>query len=448
MQNAILKVQALIGWAVFAVLIAATLALGANRPVSWTLMAIAIIALFSIQLFIDLFQKRPPVFNRLWLPALLFVGVLIWGCVQILPGMGLAAHPVWALAPAGAAPRLSADPAQGLHVLLRLSAYAMVFWIAVRSAAGKDNALRYLKAFALVSMALAGFGIYAAVSGQNPILGPLASDTVSASFVNRNNYATFAGFGLVVCLGLLLRAVAHDQSGRKSALAGVLQGLVSGGWLWLAGATLCAGALMLSLSRGGAAAAIVGVFVLLGTRVQRGNRAALVPVAVVAALVLAVLLSASTGTLNRVLATSDEEGRFAVFPAIVTAIAERPLLGNGLGAFHTAFRAWVPPEAAVGEWDMAHNSYLENAFEMGLPAAVIFYAALALLGWQLLRGLKERRRHRTAVAVALACFFLAGFHAAFDFSLQIPALAGVFAWILGIGYAQSFRSSEMRDMPG
>lgn len=449
MQKAILHAQMLIGWAVLLVLGASTLALGANRPVSWTLMALAVMALFAILLLFDVWQRRPPVFNRLWLPVVLFMVVLFWGSLQIMPGILPAswAHPVWQLVP-DTSGMVGADPAQGLHILMRLATYGMVFWIALRVSADKDVALRYLQAFAVFSMALAGFGIYAAVSGNNPILGDQGNSNVSASFVNRNNYATFAGFGLVTCLALLLRAASHGQTGRSNAIAGMLQGIISGGWIWLAGVTMCGGALMLSLSRGGAAAAVVGVLVLLATRVERGNRASLIPVVIVGLIVGAVLLSAATGTANRILATSDEQGRFAVFPAIVQAISERPLLGHGIGAFHTAFRASVPPEAAMGEWDMAHNSYLENAFELGLPAALVFYLALALIGWRLWRGVRERRQNRTPVSIALACFLLAAFHSLFDFSLQMPALAGFFAWILGIGVAQSYRASETRDGPG
>jgi hypothetical protein len=51
------------------------------------------------------------------------------------------------------------------------------------------------------------------------------------------------------------------------------------------------------------------------------------------------------------------------------------------------------------------------------------------------------------VSISLACFLLAAFHALFDFSLQMPALAGVFAWLLGLGVAQSWRSSDLGSGP-
>jgi len=447
-KNAIDSFRSITGWALFVVLIAATLALGANRPVSWTLMALAVMALFILTLVLDMVQRRPRVFDRLWLPALLFIAAMGWGVVQILPGLmpEAWAHPVWDLAP-DVPPRVGADPMQGLHVLMRYATYAMVFWMALRSAADIDTALRYLRAFALFSIALAGFGIYAASTGENPILGSFASSNVSASFINRNSYATFAAFGLVTCLGLLLRAATREQGGRGNALAGLLRGITAGGWIWIAGLTLCGGAIMLSLSRGGAIAAVIGVLALLSSQRIRGNAAAVGPVLIVGGIVLAIFISGATGTFNRVITTSDENGRFAVYPAIVEAISERPLLGHGIGSFVTAFRAWVPVDAASGEWDMAHNSYLENVFELGLPAAALFYLALGLIGLRLAIGVQKRQRNRTPVSVALACFLLAGFHALFDFSLQMPALTAFFAWILGIGYAQSFPSAALKDGP-
>ena len=450
METVVSSARSLIGWALLVVLVAATLALGANRPVSWTLMTMAVGGLFLLTLILDMFQKGPRVLGKLWFPAFLFLAVLIWAAMQTLPGILPSgwAHPVWQFAPEGTVARVSADPVKGAHIIMRLSGYAMVFWIALRCYQDKDAALRAMQVFALFSTGLAAFGLYAAATGSNPILGSFANDSVSATFVNRNNYATFAAFGLVTSVALLLRTAGNAQGNRNSAMAGFLRGMVSGGgWIWLVGVTLCGGAIMLSLSRGGAAAAVVGILVLITVRRQRGSTAAIGPSLIIGGIVLAIFLSGSTGTINRMISTSDENGRFAIYPTVVDAIGDRPLLGHGIGSFETAFRAYVPFEAANGEWDMAHNSYLENAFEMGLPAATAFYLALLAIGYRLFRGLQERQRNRTPVAIAFACFMLAGFHAMFDFSLQMPALAAFFAWILGIGYAQSFPKAALKEGP-
>ena len=51
--------------------------------------------------------------------------------------------------------------------------------------------------------------------------------------------------------------------------------------------------------------------------------------------------------------------------------------------------------SSFDEWDLAHSSYLENIFEMGIPAAILFYLALAMIGLRLVRGLARRHHDRT-----------------------------------------------------
>ncbi len=89
-----------------------------------------------------------------------------------------------------------------------------------------------------------------------------------------------------------------------------------------------------------------------------------------------------------------------------------------------------------------HNSYLENAYELGLPAAVSFYLALLLIILVIARGARVRRNNRIITRVTLSCAVAAALHSGFDFSLQVPAIASLFAFILGIGYAQSFSRAE------
>jgi O-antigen ligase len=161
------------------------------------------------------------------------------------------------------------------------------------------------------------------------------------------------------------------------------------------------------------------------------------------AMIVFVAVTSARGLGARLLATSGEDARFSVYPAVVDAIGDRPLLGHGLGAFEEAFRPYVPPDAAGAEWAFAHNTFLEVAFGLGLPAAGVFYAAIALIVLRIFRGARTRRRERVYTCFALGCAAAAAFHSVFDFSLQIPAVAALFAAILGLGYAQSFTYEEL-----
>ncbi|NBQ28912.1 MAG: hypothetical protein EBU18_13325, partial [Rhodobacteraceae bacterium] len=74
---------------------------------------------------------------------------------------------------------ISAAPTAGGHFVLRLAAYALIFWIAVQSTRNRKRAQHFMRAIALFSGALAFFGLAAAFTGHNPIL----ADTLYPSFV-------------------------------------------------------------------------------------------------------------------------------------------------------------------------------------------------------------------------------------------------------------------------
>ncbi|WP_299938838.1 O-antigen ligase family protein [uncultured Pelagimonas sp.] len=370
---------------------------------------------------------------------------LIWAMLQAWTGLPAEwSHPVWATVPSETG-TVSADPSAATHGVLRLACYALIFWIALRATADRVTAHLFLKLFALFSTLLALFGMYAWMTGNNVILGDQARE-LSASFVNRNSYATFAAFGLLANLAAYSMQQRRSGGTAKAALRNFLEGFFSGGWIWAFGMLVCAGALMMTQSRAGGAAGLIGLLSFVAIyRIGDGARSWLGLAFLALVGVLAIGATAGGGFLDRVLTTSGEDARFAIYPMVVQGIMDRPLLGHGLGAFEDAFRSYVPLEAATGEWDMAHNSYLENIFELGMVAAGAFYIALGLVVYQIWLGLRGRVRSRAVLAFSFACVVTAAMHAAFDFSLQMPGLAAFFAFFLGMGYAQSFREGEMSE---
>ena len=71
--------------------------------------------------------------------------------------------------------------------------------------------------------------------------------------------------------------------------------------------------------------------------------------------------------------------------------------------------------------------------------------AIALLAAEALRGLWRRRRERTAPALGVAATALVGVHAFFDFSLQMPAVSALYAFIMGLAVAQAFPQARRRN---
>lgn len=439
-----LSVQTGLAWGLLAIVLLSSLALGANRPLAWIILSLLVMILFLVQLALD--ARRAPAPARADLPmiALLYMGVVGWTLVQSMAPVPMTlAHPVWALAPEGAVPRISADPGSGPHVSLRLAAYAMIAWIFAAAALNSRRAWKLVRAIALFSSALAVFGLAATLTNNNPILGDdIHVGYVTAGFRNRNSYATYAAFGLMANLVAYMDKTRHipPAANFAGAVRNRLESFFEGAWLYLMGVILCAVAIALTGSRGGAAATLAGALVLVGLLARRG-KGGWTLWAGAGGLTVFVIAMFGSETIGRLIDPRVEEQRFRIYAEVLDQIAARPLLGHGAGAFRDSFRPHVPLEAGVADWTMAHSSYLENFHEFGIPAAIAFYLAIALVVMRLIKGVRRRRGDTMLPAFALACVVTGGSHAAIDFSLQMPATAALFAAILGIGWAQSYPSA-------
>ncbi|WP_162798032.1 O-antigen ligase family protein [Sulfitobacter sp. JL08] len=435
-------VQGILGLLALVAVLASVLLQGGNTPIAWSLLALVLLSVLFIQMFIGQMTPVPLAVQRLVFPGLLFLGALGWAWVQA----GTAfdpdyAHPFWSYVPASP-PSISADPGQGRHALMRLLCYASIFLVMVWTCIDAQRAALALKGIAIFSMVISAYGLFAFATGYNFFLEDFATASlVQSTFVNRNNFATYGIFGVFANLA----AVLHASTRQPNTLKAQLEGFFSGTWIYALGFLVCVGAVSLTQSRAGAIAGLFGLAVFLWAWPKGKARIwDKVMLALLVAILFFLALTSATGLTERLIATSAEEARFVIYPIVVEAIADRPLLGHGLGAFHDAFRPYVPMDVSGREWVYAHNTYLELIFGLGLPAATAFFLALILIFWRIYQGARKRRTNRVFSCFALACAATAAFHSAFDFSLQMPAVAGLFAAILGMGFAQSFTFSERK----
>lgn len=441
------RLQQLVFWVALAVVLAAAVALGGNRPYVWVPLAIAAFALSTVQTAILL---APSARGRAWpsslcVAACLYVGVLGWAALQASAGAPLtegAAADFMDWRPMIDAPWvLSLDPAAGWSGLLRLASYAAFFLIAYVAATDGALARRFVDLVALWGAALAVYGLATHLAGVNPVLGALeAYRSLEATFVNRNAYALYAGFGLLANVASFARRVTSARAEAEDparALRRTVDAMERGAWIYAAGAALCLIALLLTLSRAGVLVGALGVlvFAALYFRRRRAVSASALRWGGVAAATLASL--GVGGVLTRFGESGvGEDARATLFPQLLAAIAERPFTGHGLGAFRDAFRPHAPRAFAEFDWDLAHNSYLENAIELGLVGAAALTLAAVLVWSAALRAALTRRRRLEVPCFAVAAGVAAGAHALVDFSLQMPATTALFAMILGVGAAQ------------
>jgi O-antigen ligase len=153
----------------------------------------------------------------------------------------------------------------------------------------------------------------------------------------------------------------------------------------------------------------------------------------IAAAVWGLVSVSGAAVLERFEQTSD--ARIAIWAVTSEMIDARFWLGHGYGTYELAFNAYRDdrfPQVV----DKAHNTYLEHAAELGIPATLLLYTGALLLVLQCVVGIFRRRRDKIFPLIAVAV------HAVVDFSLQIPAIAVTYATIMGIGCAQSVRSEK------
>ncbi len=442
------RLAQLVAGAQVALVLLTALPLGGARPWAWHGLLTGVALLALIWAAASFFGTRANVGARLWplvapwrvgLPMLLYTLALAWALLQLWPGMpAVWHHPAWVAAAAVLGQEnlpgsISLTPGAGMDGFAKLLGYGLIFLLALQFGRSSRFAWAALRAVAGFTALLALYGLVNALSGAERI-GWLEKwayrGMVTGSFVNPNHFSTWAGFGLIAALALMLR----DDPGERRLRA-----------FWLALLVILLAGLALSFSRAGIAAVALGVLMLLAGVVmrRRGWPGVGRLGVVVAALALpALFLLTGEGDMGE-RAASALGHRGQIYAMALELIAERPWLGSGLGSFSDA-SAKLRPIGMVLIWGEAHNVYLELMVDLGVPAALSLLLAQALLLWRCLEGALQRQSVPGLSLVALAAGVIAAAHSLLDFSLQIPAVAALWALLLGLGVAQSWSARQGR----
>ena len=430
-----------------------------NRAWSWSLLALVTAALLLVSVVAQargLLARTIP--WPVWFAGATLLPVAAWAYLQTVPVADLPgfmagfarAQPIWGEAKAllgDARPTMDLDPALGREALMRLLTYAGVFWLAFQLGGEGGRARVILHVLIAIATADAAYGIVNKLAGWDTVLweeGKKAySGFVTGTFVNRNSFATYCNIGVILTLGLLFEPFMRIQGGKdaRRVAAEIMNTLLNRRSHLLVALITTSGASLLTASRGGflslLVAVVLGGFLL--AAMTRPRWSILAPVVLVVGLGgYGIVALSGSSTLERLGDTEETgSGRTVIWATALKMIEERPLLGQGYGNF---LQAWYPYRDDTFDQfivDRAHDTYLEHAAELGLPATALLYAGpIALVGY-VLRGAFVRRRARVVPLVTLTVTVLVAVHSLVDFSLQIPAVAVTYAAILGLGVAQS-----------
>jgi O-antigen ligase len=309
-----------------------------------------------------------------------------------------------------------------------------------------------LRIVALTGGAIAAYGLWVYASGNQAVMWrPKTSylDRLTATFINPDNFAAYAGLILVCMLGLL--ADAWPRRGTRPAGHRIGPGAVLFHAALAVGLLIDCAVLALSASRAGVAAALLGVgvlSVLLLARLPKGGRLLLLLVLMTLGFAF-VLCEARLGSHLGVRFQQlgpDFRGRLELDAHVLAAIRRAPWLGSGFGAFEPAFAMFR--DASLPQYtriEYAHNDWLEALMTLGVPVGLLLWL---VFGWMLVRcciGALRGGRGPVHAAVAAGCWVLATFHSLFEFNLQIQGFTLPLLTVLGVGIAQSWAGEADRS---
>lgn len=453
--------QRVLYWVFLTTVFLAPLPFASNRPWSWSLLCLIIALLILTEAVVSFLGSKndSTYLRRIWPGLALWSLVAVWITIQSITGLSLdTAHPLFSEASAllgqPSAASISLDTNASLTALMRLLSYGGVFWLSTRLFGDADNAALALRSIVIASALYALYGLVEFFSGTETILWFdkwAYRGNLTSTFVNRNTYATFAGLGLLASIVLLFQTAGRylvDTMTARELFQVFVERVFSRTWLPVSALLLTATALLLTHSRGGLLSAALAIFVITLTlsivqAIPKKIGLGLIAVTL-AGSAFAFTLSADI-VIERLERTSFETSiRDEVYLRAMDAIWADPLVGSGYGTFQKAFKPYKTQQIMRHNWDKAHNSYLELASEIGLPAAFLLVLSFVWLLAVYIYGLIKRRRRKEYAALGLAATCLVGTHAMVDFSLQIPGLAVFYALIAGLAWSQSWPTRTRR----
>ena len=449
-------------WALIAGLAWCPFWFGSNNLLAWGINAVlfpGLVAIYEFSLLIRS-ERHPVAMQQIKAPAALFAAVVLWILIQNATWTpDWLHHPIWQMtADALEKPidgSISVNRDLTTLALLRLITAASVFWISVQLCRDAARAKFLLKSVATVSCAYAAYGLFAFALMPGRVLwfkNPFPrTGFVTSTFINPNSFATYAGMGLVVICGLILRLYHNEFTDIGGSLrfriATFIEVTGQKGAVLFGGAVVILVALLMSQSRGGALATASGLFVLgvLTLKTRKGSVEQRAAIIIFGALLVGVgLFAFGDAIAGRItLQGLHDNSRMAVYTIAMRSILAAPLLGYGYGTFADIFPMFRDQSVSnFGTWQMAHSTYLEVFQGLGLLFGTMLIASIVLLALRCVKGAMMRQENETIPCIAACVAVLVGVHSLIDFSLQIQAISVTFMAVLGAGVAQS-KSSRL-----
>ncbi|WP_168161158.1 O-antigen ligase family protein [Desulfatibacillum aliphaticivorans] len=317
-----------------------------------------------------------------------------------------------------------------LSALGLLAAYIAVFYVAIDVVRTRDGLRKLCYVIVGLGVFVAVFGIFK-YFGANPFTwweyhDQLPGRRLGSTYYNSDHLAGLMEMTLCLGVGLLMAGLSRSKR--------IAIGL---------GCLFMATALVISLSRGGWAGALVGlglIGVIFAERryFRRGIIVALIGATFV---VMLLVILMSSPTVERIL--TAEQGidnaswssRVTVWKATRDMIADHPVFGVGPGNFSLGFTQYQPEGLSV-RFFHAHNDYLHIISEIGLLLIpVVLWMTIVLIRQARIKINPPSRLIRGTTIGALAGITAIIIHSIGDFNLHLPANALSFIILAAIFFS-------------
>ncbi|RAK52646.1 O-antigen ligase family protein [Phenylobacterium deserti] len=366
-------------------------------------------------------------------PGALFALVIGVGVLTLTPWTPGGAHPVWSYVGAGSASS-TIDRSATIVELVRLMGLACLFLVGCACGARDDRAryaVRLTLAFGVA------FGLWAFIASATGAIYQSQGHRLEARFLNPNTAGTFFAVLLLLTLPELRRKLKSERKPDLTALLPLAAAALT--------FTVC---LLASASRGAMLAFLAGaaayLLVLLATGGLKISRALLGAFGGILSLVL-VLGLVGDRLIERAFHTErDAVVRHEIWAAHWQAFLDSPLFGYGLGTAETVNKTLINPSNAEVLWNIKAilNVYIQWLEEAGIVGAAPMFLCIGVLVFITLRGALRRSRMTGLLAALLAVDVVFLAHGLTDFALQVPSMAALWAWLLGLQVSLAQGSSR------
>lgn len=261
----------------------------------------------------------------------------------------------------------------------------------------------------------------------DPIHARHSGERVSAPLLNENHMAALLGLSAAVAVGM---AVSARERSRR-----ILMVLIAG---------LLGGSLLLTLSRGGIAAFVMGQLLFIAMRVinramgkrdeESRSQLAWLPLGLAVSLALGFFV-AQDAILGEFI--GGDHRKIEMLSEGLPLIKDFPATGVGRGAFWVGF-------SMVSDWDsIVTFTHAENAVVQVLADWGVVAGGIALLGFGFIGARRlVRPPARTKIAAAIAALAAFGAHNLVDFNMEVPGVA-----VLAVALLGAICGSEPRNTP-